>query len=331
MERKRLRRPWLAGLALALWFGGSPGPALGAEAPAATQQTFSSPSEAARALEQAAKAGNRPALRQLFGPEVTNFWTGNSLLDQKHFEAFDKFLGEGCAAVPDGTNQVTLEIGHDHWPFPIPLVRTQGGWQFDTMAGEEEILNRAIGRNEYFAIGVCRAYVRAQQQYARTVSAAQGSPHYAMRLRSSPGKRDGLFWASEENEPPSPLDASVADAAVQGRHPHGPNPPRPFHGYCFKILKQQGAAAPGGPLHYVQHGQMTAGFALVAYPVRWGQSGIMTFIVNQDGTVYQRSLGEKTAARAAAMKTYNPDRHWTIVTERGITNLEAGAPANKAG
>ncbi len=305
-----------------------PRPAQGQEPAAAPQLTFASPAEAAQALIKAAKARDHEAIHQIFGPEVTNLFTGDKTLDERHLEEFAGDLTERCEPVPQGSNQVTLEIGPGRWPFPIPLIQTNGAWLFDTIAGEDEIFNRHIGRDEYYAIGVCRAYVAAQRQYAERCSGAGGTPEYARRFLSQPGRKDGLYWPREHGEKPSPLSPFVAEAGREGynwKHGRGP---RPFHGYVFKILTRQGPAAPGGEMNYVRHGRMTGGFALVAYPARWDQSGIMTFLVNQDAVVYQRNLGETTEAMVAAMKEYNPDSNWKAVREEGIPDLIANGPDN---
>ncbi len=228
--------------------------------------------------------------------------------------------------MPEGSRKVILEIGGEQWPFPIPLIQTNGAWIFDTIAGEDEIINRHIGRDEYHAIGVCRVYVKGQREYAHRFAGSAGAPKYAQRFKSTPGNVDGLYWPTETSATPSPLLSFVAEASLEGYNWTSGKGPRPFHGYLFRILTRQGPAAPGGRMNYVRHGEMTGGFALVAYPVRWGESGIMTFIVNQDGVVYERSLGEKTARTAALMKEYNPDGRWSVVQEPGITDLTPNQP-----
>ncbi len=293
------------------------------------QRTFATPAEATDALVKAAKANDRHAIHEIFGPEVTNLMTGDSVLDERHFESFANDVATRCDVVAEGSNKVRLEIGRNTWPFPIPLIKTNGAWYFDTIAGEDEIVNRHIGRDEYYAIGVCRAYVKAQRDYAARFASSTGRPQYAEKFRSTPGKMDGLYWP-ETNGKPSPFSPFVAEASLEKYNWTNGRGPRPFHGYYFKILKRQGPAAPGGKRDYVSQGEMTGGFALVAYPVRWGQSGIMTFIVNQDGIVYQRSLGEKTAQAAVGMKEYNPDRGWTVVQEGGIADLTAVPPTMNA-
>jgi hypothetical protein len=308
-----------AGLCWLTW-----APLVGGEVlPTPSELTFPSLGQATNALVQAAKAHDRQAVRQIFGPEMTNFLTGDEVLDQKHFDKLAADLLERCDAVADGTNKVMLQIGHDLWSFPVPLVQNNGAWFFDTVAGEEEVINRHIGGDEYYAIGVSRAYVNAQRQYAERLSGGSHAPRYAMHFKSSPGKMDGLYWPAAANAAQSPFSSFVAEACLEGYDWSGGHGPRPFHGYLFRILRRQGPAAPGGKMNYVHHGEMTGGFALVAYPVRWGESGVMTFVVNQDGIVYQCSLGENTARIAATMKEYNPDNHWSVAQEPGISDLTA--------
>ena len=330
MNMSTFKIPFLPALALGILYVTSLGQLRGEDQPGITQRIFTSPAEATNALIKAAKSHDRPAIREIFGPEVTNLWTGDKTLDEKHFDEFASDLAERCDAAREGTNKVTLEIGLELWPFPIPLIETNGGWIFDTIAGEEEIINRHIGRDEYYAIGVCRAYVKAQREYASRFTGANGGPRYAKKFRSTPGTKDGLYWPEDAIGTPSPLSPFVAQAGLEGYDWSRGRGPRPFHGYFFKILTRQGPAAPGGKMNYVTHGEMTGGFALAAYPVRWGESGIMTFIVNQDGVVYQRSLGEKTTRTAAAIKEYNPSTRWTLVQEPGIANLLGDDPAEKA-
>jgi hypothetical protein len=327
MNTKIFRISFIPALALGLLCLAWLAQAWGEQQSTMAQRTFTSPAEATNALVTAAKAHDRQAIHQIFGPEVTNLMTGDQVLDDRHFNRFANDLTERCDVVAEGSDRATLEIGHDSWPFPIPLIRTNGVWIFDTVAGEDEIINRHIGRDEYYAIGVCRAYVNAQREFAARFGNTGEPPKYAQKFMSSPGKMDGLYWPTETGGKPSPFSSFVAEAALEGYNLAGGGVPRPFHGYCFKILTQQGPAAPGGSRNYLSHGAMTGGYALVAYPIRWGESGIMTFIVNQDGVVYQQSLGEQTPKTAATMKKYNPDNRWAVVREQGITGLTANPPA----
>ena len=228
-----------------------------------TQRTFNSPGDATNALLQAAKNYDRQAMHEIFGPEVTNMMTGDRALDQKHFDSFARSLAEKCDVVKDDNGVITLEIGTNGWVFPIPLVQTNGVWAFDTMAGEDEIINRHIGRDEFYAIGVCRAYVKAQRDYAARFSTG-GQTTYARRFKSEPGKMDGLYWEAQGGEQASPLSALVAAAYCEGYSWSSSERPKPFHGYYFKILTRQGPDADGGAKDYVHHGKMTDGFALVA-------------------------------------------------------------------
>ena len=198
----------------------------------------------------------------------------------------------------------------EDFPFPIPLVRNNAKWRFDTAAGRREILYRRIGRNELDAIEACLAYVDAQNDYAEQDRTGAGAGIYAQHIVSTPGRKDGLYWpASEGGE--SPLGELVAQATSEGYRVGGPR--APFHGYYYRILTRQGPAAPGGTMDYVVHGRMIGGFALVAYPAQYGVSGVTTFIVNQDGIVYQKDLGWDTTKLAQAMKAYNPDATWKKV------------------
>ncbi|MGA2243941.1 MAG: DUF2950 domain-containing protein [Verrucomicrobiota bacterium] len=284
---------------------------------ATVQKRFTSPEAAIQALRDAAEAADKSVVNQIFGPVVNQFLTGDSVQDKANFRGFSQAMTDRCVASPEGDNRLILSIGTNDWPFPIPLVKADGQWFFDADAGREEIINRHIGRDEMNAIGVCRAYVKGQQEYFSQEWDGRSVHQYALKFKSSPGRHDGLYWSSTNG--PSPLGALVAEAHAEGygSHPVGAGP-RPFHGYLFRILTAQGRAAPGGKADYLVNGSLTGGFALVAYPNQWGKSGIMTFIVNQEGKVYQRDYGEKTGKIAADMTRYNPDGHWTLVEEPGV-------------
>ena len=285
-----------------------------------TQRRFDSPDEAVKALQAASAAKNKPALREIFGPEFDTLLTGDEVQDANNTQRFATALAQSCKLVNEGDAKIIIEVGPNDWPMPIPLVQADGQWRFDTAAGKEEIINRHIGKDELHAIGVCRAYVTAQQQYASANPAAGGSVTYAQKFKSAPGQKDGLYWPAGANEPASPFGPVVAEAHAEGYGPQHGIGPHQFHGYYFQILTRQGAAAAGGKMNYLSQGRLTGGFALVAYPGVWDQSGIMTFIVNQDGKVYQRNFGEQTSRLARAMKEYNPDSNWTLVQEAGVAN-----------
>ena len=282
------------------------------------QKMFASPDEAIKALQAAAEAKDTAALGEIFGPDFKALLTGDKVQDANNVQKFAAALAEGNTPIKDGEDKITFEIGTNNWPMPIPLVQVSGQWHFDTAAGKDEIINRHIGKDELNAIGVCRAYVKAQQQYAGANTDGAGGTKYARKFKSAAGKKDGLYWPAADNESPSPFGPLVAEAHAEGYgNSHGAGP-HPFHGYYFRILTRQGDAAPGGKMNYLSHGDLTRGFALIAYPEHWDQSGIMTFIVNQDGKVYQRNLGEKTSHLATHMKEYNPDSEWTMVQDEGV-------------
>jgi hypothetical protein len=289
-----------------------------AQKPVIAQRLFASPDEAVKALLAAAAAKDKAALREMFGPEFDELITGDKVQDANNAQRFASVLAQGCTPVKEGEDKITLEVGTNNYPMAVPLVKADGQWHFDTAAGMEEIINRHIGKDELCAIGVCRAYVAAQRQYASANPDAGGGPKYAQKFKSTPGMKDGLYWPAAENEPASPFGPLVAEAQAEGYGTRKGKGPHPFHGYCFRILTRQGKAAPGGKMDYLNHGALTGGFALVAYPEHWDQSGIMTFIVNQDGKVFQRNLGTRTSKVAAAMKEYNPDRKWTLVPDEGV-------------
>ena len=286
-----------------------------------TEKTFASPDAAVAALRAAVAANDRPALRKIFGPEFDDLMTGDAVQDANNTKKFAATMAQSCEQVKDGEDKIILEIGPNNWPMPIPLVKADGQWHFDTEAGKEEIINRHIGKDELHAIGVCRAYVIAQRQYASMNPEATSGTTYARHLKSAPGKKDGLYWVATDNGPASPFGPLVAGAQAEDYVVHAKGTgPHPFHGYYFRILTRQGEAAPGGTRDYMSQGNLTGGFALVAYPEHWNQSGIMTFIVNQDGKVFQHNFGEKTSNLAGAMKAYNPDSDWTLVQDEGVSD-----------
>ena len=284
------------------------------------QRLFASPDEAVKALRTATEAKDNTSMRELFGPEVSELLTGDKVQDANNARRFAAAMAQGCNPVQEGDERIVLEVGTNNWPMPIPLVKVDGQWHFDTAAGKEEIVNRHIGKDELHAIGVCRAYAAAQRQYARANPDVGGGTKYAQKFKSTPGMKDGLFWPTAENEPASPFGPLVAEAHTEGYAANKGAGPHPFHGYYFRILTQQGEAAPGGKLSYMNDRDLTGGFALVAYPERWDHSGIMTFIVNQDGKIYQRNLGEQTCRIAKEMKEYNPDGEWTLVQDPGVVS-----------
>lgn len=283
---------------------------------AAGEQTFHSPEDAVKALSEAAINHDTNALHAIFGPEGHKLVSPDVVQATAEFSNFVQRLKEKTQLSTNADSNLTLQLGADDWPFPIPLVKEDGKWFFDTVAGKTEILNRRIGRDELGAIDVCRAYVDAQREYASQDRLGDGVLAYAQFLHSSPGKHDGLFWPAKPGEERSPLGPLVAAARVEGYHRAAKmlnDEQAPYHGYYFKILTAQGSHAPGGKYSYIINGRMIAGFALVAWPAEWGNTGVMTFIVNQQGKVYQCNLGKNTARLASAMTRFDPDKRWTPV------------------
>lgn len=282
-------------------------------APAA-QESFASPEAAITALVEAVKVNDQPMLRAILGPHAKKLISsGDKVADQQNREAFIKAYSEANKLAFEGDQQAVLVIGRDEWPMPIPLVKSPAGWQFDTPQGEKEILARRIGRNELSAIQVCLAIVDAAHEYATLDVDGDSIPEYASRFVSRPGKHDGLYWPTKSDEPLSPLGPLLAAATREGYTDSVTRPLAPYHGYFYRILTQQGKDAPGGTRDYLFNGHMIGGFAVIAYPARYGVSGIMSFMVNQDGVVYEQNLGKNTAAIAAKIITFNPDARWRQV------------------
>ncbi len=286
-----------------------------AAAPVA-QMTFISAEAAKNALIAAVQERDPGKVEAIFGPDSRDLvQSGDEVADRATRDRFLQAVGEKAELVAAGEDRAILHIGKEDWPFPIPIVKGETGWRFDTPAGKEELLNRRIGRNELFTIEFCRAYVQAQNEYASKDRSGDGIKEFAQKFRSAEGKRDGLYWAAAEGEAESPLGPLAAAAMQEGYRPK-PNPTgqsQPFHGYFFKILTAQGNNAPGGAKSYIVNGHMSGGFALVAYPVHYGSSGIMTFIVNQQGIVFQKDLGEKTSEVIKNVTQYDPDDSWQPV------------------
>jgi hypothetical protein len=281
-------------------------------------ETFATPEEAVSALAQAIGAQDGNALRTVFGPAAADLHNPDRVQATNEFNAFTTALNATNRLVHESDTKCVLEVGTNSWPFPVPIVKKDGRWFFDTEAGKEEIFRRRIGKNELATLEVMRAYVDAQREYASRDRNGDEVLEYAQRLTSTPGAKDGLFWPPELDGEISPLGPMVAEAQGEGysMKAKGQETTRaPFHGYFFKILTGQGKHAPGGKYDYVINGHMIGGFALVAWPAEYGESGIVSFIVNQQGRVYQRDLGAKTDKLAAAMKTYDPDTSWSPSTD----------------
>jgi len=290
---------------------------LKADAQVPEQMVFATPEEAANALLQALKSDDLDKLKAIFGSDAQQaLSSGDPLLDRHDRAVITLAMQQSWRWEKRGAKNRTLMIGDERWPLPIPLAQKAKGWQFDTEAGKEEVLARRIGRNELFIIDLCRAYVNMQQKYSSQPHDGKPAGLYAQKIRSSPGRQDGLYWSTKPGEPRSPLGDLAAEAAAEGYTPESQSP-APFWGYQFRVLTAQGKSAPGGAKSYIEDGNMTGGFALVAYPAKYGFSGVMTFIVNQDGIVYEKDLGPETSKIAGTLNEYDPDKSWRIVRESG--------------
>jgi hypothetical protein len=281
----------------------------------AQQKTFKSSEEAVKALVNEVKAGNTKELLAIFGPagkEIIS--SGDEVSDRTGRERFVKTYEEMNKLVSETDKKMILLIGKDEWPFPIPIVKKGETWIFDTMAGKEELLNRRIGRNELHAVQVCLAYIDVQREYALKDRDGDGLMEYAQKISSTKGKKDGLYWEAKEDEEQSPLGPLAARAVKEGYTGRKPGDnPVPYHGYFYKILKAQGKNAPGGAYDYLVKGKMIGGFGLVAYPSEYGNSGIMSFLVNHEGVVYEKDLGKDTVKIVNAMTKFDPDKTWKKV------------------
>jgi hypothetical protein len=285
---------------------------IAASAQSAQHRTFPTAEDAVKALVQATKASDVDALLAIFGPDGRElFESSDPTTARNNRQVFTVAAAEQWHLEDSGANRKTLVIGNEDWPFPVPIVKDASGWRFDTAAGKEEVLARRIGRNELAVIDSCRAYVAAQRRYAAQGHDGNPAGVYATKFRSDPGKENGLYWPTSEGQKPSPLGDLVAEAATEGRAAGlNPDKPSPFQGYFFKILTRQGAAAPGGAKDYTIKGQMSGGFALVAWPAQYDVTGVMTFIVGSDGIVRQKDLGPNTDSVARSLTAYNPDASW---------------------
>lgn len=281
-------------------------------AKAPSQATFGSAEEAARSLREALESDDPFKIRKLFGTAEGELASGDPVADQADRKKLARAMAESTRTVLFNPKFAMLYLGAEDWPFPVPLVQKGTRWMFDTEAGLNEVRMRRIGANELQTIETCREIIRAQHEYAdRMRGQNAGSRVFAQRLVSSPGQKDGLYWESSAGEEESPLGPAVQGAMAEG---YGRSEkPEPFHGYVFKILTSQGSAAPGGRKDYVVGGRMTEGVAVLAFPCKWGASGIMTFIVGSDGTVYQQNLGPRTESRAPAIVSFDPDKSWKQV------------------
>ena len=280
---------------------------------APAQKVFSTPEEASQALVNAEEHNDPAELLKILGSAAKDLVvSGDEVQDARRRERFVTMAKESLKVAPNPANneQLLVSTGNDEWPLPIPLVKSSGGYRFDAAAARVEILARRIGHNELHTIETLRQLVDAEREYAYSDLNKNGMRDYAQRFVSTPGKRDGLYWAAQAGEPESPLAALVDEAAAEGYEPIANAQPSPYHGYIFRILKAQGPDAAGGAHDYVVRGDMIGGFAIVAYPIEYGVTGVKTFLVSHAGTVWEKDLGEQTKSIAAAIKRYNPDKTW---------------------
>jgi hypothetical protein len=299
IDLKSLHRAILPGIVALALFG----------SPSRAQESYKSPEDAAAALAAAVKAGPKDIMKVLGRAAEDIVSSGDEVADADIRQRFTSMFDQKHSIKAEGNKTATLMLGPDDFPFPIPLVNTRNGWEFDTDEGRIEVLRRRIGRNELDAIQTVLAYVDAQNEYADK-DRGEGVGVYAQRIVSSPGKKDGLFWRDDSD--PSPLGTLAAEASREG-YETGDGRPAPYHGYYFHILKGQGRDAPGGALNYVVKGKMIGGFALIAWPAEYGNSGVMTFLVSHAGTVYQKDLGKRTEFIAERTTLFDPDETWKKV------------------
>jgi Protein of unknown function (DUF2950) len=273
------------------------------------QESYSSPEQAASALADAVRSGSDKAILKVLGKDADDIVaSGDEVADAETRQRFTIAYEDKHSIKAEGNRKATLIVGNDDFPFPIPLYNTKSGWEFDTKAGRQEILYRRIGRNELDTIQTCLAFVDAENEYAEK-DRGQGVGVYAQRFVSSSGKKDGLFWRDDSD--PSPLGELAAEASSEGYKLEGKG--APYHGYYYRILKAQGPDAPGGALSYIAADRMIGGFALIAYPAEYGNSGVMTFMVNHAGIVYQKDLGRSTSVDAKRVTVFDPDQTWKKV------------------
>jgi Protein of unknown function (DUF2950) len=281
-----------------------------------TQQVFPSPNAAVSALVAADKADDMKALSSILGPDADQILSsGDPVADKNAREDFARRYQEMHRLAYDDQGRVVLYVGANNWPVPIPLVKKNGGWVFDTAAGKDELLFRRIGRNELFTIKVLEDLADAQTEYASEARDGESTGQFAGKMLSDSGKHNGLYWEAAEGEPESPIGPLVASATAEGYKKDSSGSPIPFHGYYYRVLTRQGKNAPGGAKNYLVDGKMTKGFAFLAYPADYRASGVMTLMINQDGVIVQKDLGPDTAKLAEAISEYNPDKTWQEVDE----------------
>jgi hypothetical protein len=286
------------------------------QVPDARQQVFATPEQAVDALVAAMRNDRQAELIRILGSGAGKLvHSGDRVADKQSRERFLTAYDTAHRIENEDNGHDVLIVGSEEWPMPIPLVRASNGWWFDTATGEQEILNRRIGRNELNVVEVCRAYVEAQQEFAAMHPFGRSKHEYAQKFESTAGRHDGLYWPVAEGQPESPFGPLIATATAEGYASKALNKSAPYHGYYYRILKRQGVHASGGAKNYVESGQMMRGFALIAFPARYGDSGVMSFIVNQNGIVYEKNFGPDTAIIARRITQFDPDNSWSVVKQ----------------
>jgi hypothetical protein len=276
------------------------------------QKSFATPEAATRALAAAYQNGDNKAVAEILGDKASRLaFSGDPVIDQHERAWFLSLYEEGHVVIPDGKGRAVLQLGKDGQPYPIPLIKKGTQWRFDSSEGHEDLVSRRIGKTEVTAVNLVSSYVDAQRAYHETPNRNDGVREYAQRFRSTPGQRDGLYWEGQSGKEEGPIAKLIEAASKEGYLPAKEGEWPVYRGYVYKILTAQGPLASGGAREYIVNGRMTEGFALVAFPVRYGVSGIMTFLVNQDGVIYQTDLGPKTVEAGRQMTRFNPDKTWT--------------------
>jgi hypothetical protein len=279
---------------------------------AQTQPSFASAEEAVNALMTAVEKNDLPALGALLGAGSEDILSsGDEVADKSGRDNFLELYKVGHSLVAENDNTMVLQVGEDEWPLPIPVVKQDGKWVLDGAAGAEEIVYRRIGRNELGAIAVCKGFLDAQAEYASAGHDGNAQGIYATKLLSTPGKHDGLYWKTAEGEPPSPAGDAVADATEEGYRAATGGMRTPYHGYYYRVLFAQGANASGGALDYFADGELTQGVALLAWPAEYGVSGVKSFMINHDGVVYEKDLGDNTRDEVEKILKFDPDSTWS--------------------
>lgn len=282
--------------------------------PASAQQVFATPDAAAKALVEAARSPHAGMLDEIFGAGGQDLIaSGDPDVDKQRITDFLDLANRGTGIADGHDGEKLLVFGSDQWSFPVPLKKTDAGWQFDLAAGKQEVIDRAIGRNELLAIAACADYVAAQEEYFASLHDDEPVQQYAQKFLSTPGLHDGLFWEPDDQGDRSPLGDRIAVESIKTSDAEGA--PRSYHGYFFRILTRQGPSAPGGAYSYMVNGRLLAGFGMAAYPEKWGETGVMTFLCDQRGNIYERNLGPNTGEIGSTLKTLNPTAEWDDVPE----------------